>query len=633
MSGTRRLSAVASLVVATALLLLFPYKSAAAAGWQPSSSFKINATQVPGYPPGGKWARYQLFDEAGNPVWGVFERPAEDPFNYFAVPLVPGAYKLEAWVVDAVGTELTRASTMLRFDDVAPSAPTATAPGGWLQGEEVAMLDLQAPAAPLPISGLGGYAVSLDRGAGGHPCASPTLCTEAETDFAAEEGAEPVALGTLAQGTNYVRVVAVSGAGVPSPVSTATVRVDATAPQLTLSAGTDGWTNRPVLVHAHATDPLSGMAPAGPGGPVTAISIDGSAATTTPGDTAAAWVGGSGAHQIDAFARDAAGNVGLDSGGPDSPGVIVRIDEEPPQVAFANAQDPADPERIEAAVSDRLSGPGGDAGTIAVRPAGTRAPFEELPTHVAAGRLIAHWDSDSYPAGKYEFLATGYDAAGNPATGANRANGSRMFLVNPLKTPVLLTTGLSKRRFGGRLLRVGGGGLAGQRVIVVETFAAGAVPAHRTTVQTTGAGGAFSLRLQPGPSRDVTAIFPGTPTLTRSSGESSHLGLATGIRLSASTATAAVGGKPVVFSGSVRAYGARRAVRGLPVELQFSYPGSGWRSFRTVEANGRGRFRYAYRFSDDDSRGVRFKFRARVKGREGWPYEPGTSRPVTITGR
>jgi len=52
-----------------------------------------------------------------------------------------------------------------------------------------------------------------------------------------------------------------------------------------------------------------------------------------------------------------------------------------------------------------------------------------------------------------------------------------------------------------------------------------------------------------------------------------------------------------------------------------------------VEADARGRFRYAYRFSDDDSRGVRFQFRAYVNGREGWPYEPAYSRPIAVLGR
>jgi hypothetical protein len=69
------------------------------------------------------------------------------------------------------------------------------------------------------------------------------------------------------------------------------------------------------------------------------------------------------------------------------------------------------------------------------------------------------------------------------------------------------------------------------------------------------------------------------------------------------------------------------------VELQFRYPGAGWSGFRTVQTDAHGRFRYAYRFSDDDSRGVRFQFRAYAKGREGWPYEPAASRPIAVTGR
>jgi hypothetical protein len=617
------------LAAAAALLLVLPLQSRAAETWQASPNFMLDPAQVPGYPAGGESVEYRIFDALGNPVGPLFAATAAKPRDAVEVPPVPGAYKLESWVLDANGTELVRVSTILRFDDVVPSSPGTAAPAGWLGGDEVALLDLQAPDTPLPLSGLRGYAISLDRGSGVHPCATPAICAEAETDLAPGADSEPIPLGTLPQGTTYARAVAVSGSGVPSSVSTATFRVDSTEPSLSLTGIPDGWRNRPVTVSAHAADSLSGMAAAGPGGPITAISIDGGAATMGLGDTVAVLVSGSGSHEIDAFARDAAGN----SGDTESPGAVVRIDEDPPQVAFARSQDPAEPERIEAAVSDRLSGPSPAAGSIRVRLAGTRDRFEELPTRVAAGRLVAHWDSDSYPPGKYEFLATGFDVAGNAAAGTDRDRGGRMVLVNPLKTPVSLTTKVSDGRFGGRLRRIGGGGLAGQRVAVVETFAAGAEPTRRTTLRTTGADGAFSLRLRPGPSRDVLAYFAGTPTLTRSSGASAHHGVATGLRLRASTATAVVGGKPVVFSGAVRDRGARQAVRGLPVELQFRYPGAGWRSFRTVEADRRGRFRYAYRFSDDDSRGVRFRFRAHVKGREGWPYEPGTSRPLSVTGR
>ncbi len=620
------------LVTAVALAAALP-APAAASEWQASPVFEIDPQQVPGYSAQAAFGRYRLFDPQGTPVGPMIERPAHDPLDTFQVPSVPGIYRLEAWIVDEGGVELARAGTDLRFDDVPPPPPGAEAPEHWLRGEDPALLRLQAPAEPLPLSGLRGYALSLDRGVGGHPCSGPSLCTAVETDLAAGGEAEPFALGTLPEGTTFARVVAVSGAGVPSPVRTATFRVDATAPLLSLAGVPDGWSDGPVRVSALATDSLSGMAAAGPTGPVAAIAVDGGAPATALGDTATTWVGGSGIHRLDALARDAAGNVagGFDGTGP--PAAIVRIDQDPPAVAFTSAQDPAEPERIEALVADPLSGPSPGRGSISVRLAGTRARFEELPTRVAPGRLVARWDSDSYPSGKYEFLATGYDAAGNLALGTERARGGRMVLVNPVKTPVSLGTELSRGRFAGHLRRVGGGGVAQQRVAVVETFAADAEPRQRTTYRLTDASGAFSLRLRPGPSREVAAHFAGSPTLTRSSGASAHLTVPTGVRLRASRATAAVGGGPVVFSGAVRARGARGAVRGLPVELQFRYPGAGWHGFRTVEADKRGRFRYAYRFSDDDSRGVRFRFRAHVKGREGWPFGPGSSRPVTVTGR
>ena len=149
----------------------------------------------------------------------------------------------------------------------------------------------------------------------------------------------------------------------------------------------------------------------------------------------------------------------------------------------------------------------------------------------------------------------------------------------------------------------------------------------------TASDGSFSLRLPPGPSREVSAAFAGTRTLTRAGGRSLRLDVLASARLRASTATAKVGGAPIVFSGSVARSGTAALEEGLPVELQFRYPGAGWSGFRTVQTDARGRFRYAYRFSDDDSRGVRFEFRAYAKGREGWPYEPAFSRPVAVTGR
>jgi hypothetical protein len=617
-----------------AMLVLPTPPGAAADGWQADRTFEIDEARVPGISPQAARTNYLLRDPQGAQISPTIQRPWWDPIPSITVPAVPGVYSLEAWSEDGAGNVVDRGSAELRFDDVAPEAPAPRGPIRWLLGTEPATLEIGEPDGPLPLSGIRGYALSLDQGAGGSPCQSPTLCTVAETDVLGASGDRSVPLGTLPEGTNYVRVVVVSGAGVPSPLRSAVIKVDATSPRLTLTGAPSGWSSGPVKLTVLASDQVSGMAAAGPAGPFTAIAVDDGAPTRTPGDTASGWVAGSGIHAIAFYARDAAGNLADGTAGSGAPGsAVVRIDEEPPRVEFAAGQDPAEPERIEALVSDPLSGASGEHGSIAVRLAATQARFETLPTRVVGNRLIAHWDSDSYPPGKYEFSATGLDVAGNTGTGADRAHGGAMVLVNPLKAQVSLSAELSGGRFRGDLRRLGGGPLAEQEVTVVEVFATGAAPRRRDITLRTGPRGGFSLPIGRGPSRDLVAHFAGTRTLTRATSASAHRGVRTSVVLRASRAAAKIGGPPVVFTGRVLAAGAARAAGGLPVELQFRYRGAGWSEFRTVETDRRGHFHYPYRFSDDDSRGIRFQFRAYVKGREGWPYEPGTSRPVTVTGR
>jgi hypothetical protein len=88
----------------------------------------------------------------------------------------------------------------------------------------------------------------------------------------------------------------------------------------------------------------------------------------------------------------------------------------------------------------------------------------------------------------------------------------------------------------------------------------------------------------------------------------------------------------VVFHGKVADGGASVPADGKVVQLQFRLPGLPWSEFRTVRTDRRGRFRYAYRFADDDSRGVRFQFRAYAPAQAGWPFEPAGSLPVTVLG-
>jgi hypothetical protein len=616
------LLAILVVIPAEAPAETLPLKPLAGSSWQAKRAFEIE--WGPAGPAHATEAVYEIRDSQGE-LATAFRRPVAEMLKDIEVPAAPGVYTVEAWLENASGEDGVHSTATLRFDDTAPPAPGLDSPASWILGTQPAAVSIAAELGPLPLSGVSGFAISVDQGDESSPCAEPDHCLPAEVDLAGDE-VRVIPLGTLPEGVHFVRAAAVSGAGVPSPVASATVRVDASAAGLSLEGTPSGWSGRPVLVTAHAADSLSGTAAAGALGPFTSLAVDGAAPARALGGAVSAWVGGSGTHTVEYFARDAAGNVS------DTARSTVRIDEDPPTVAFASTQDPAEPERIEATVGDPLSGPSPDRGWIGIRAAGSRARFEPLPTRNAGDRLVAHWDSDSYPLGKYEFLATGYDVAGNSGTGSNRARGDRMVLVNPLKAQVELTAGLSRRHFAGSLRRIGGGRVAGQEVVVTETFAAGSQPRQRITVVATDQAGSFALRLRPGPSRDVVARFSGTPLLSRAASGATRIESATKIRFRASAATARVGGRPIVFSGKVMRRGAT-TVAGLPVELQFRFRGGDWSEFRTVETDAHGRFRYRYRFSDDDSRGIRFQFRAHVKGREGWPYGPGTSRPLKVTGR
>lgn len=682
-----RLGLLASLSIAAASLLfaaaavadpasqLFPIDLRVGDGediWHADNDFQLGWDRPPvaddGFPITA--VDFQVRDVSGRVVVPETRLPWDaTQIDNIQVPPRPGTYTADVWLEGPGGQRGPRVSATLLFDDARPGSARPLAPAGWLRGDSAAVLNLERPAGPQPISGIRGYAVSVDRGSESAPCAGPDRCSVAETDGRDGVDGGVVSLGLLPQGRNVVRAVAVSGSGMRSvETRSAIVRVDATLPAVVLEGAPRGWASGPVRLVATATDALSGMAASGGGGPYTAISVDGAVPRADAGDEAVATVTGDGLHSVAFYARDAVGNVDDES----PPVVPVRIDQSPPAVAFARSQDPGEPERIEATVSDILSGPDPAHGSIAVRRAGSRRRFEALPTTASAGRLVAHWDSDAFPTGTYEFRATGYDAAGNVASTDRRENGTRMVLANPLKMPAQLQAGFGGRRlvwqrcarqagqrrchreaiesfedrpttrtvpygrgtaFGGRLISASGAPLASLPVEVVETFAAGADSSQRTTTVQTAADGAFVARLRPGPSRRVEAVFAGNRVLTRSSGGAVRLEVLGGVRLRASASSARIGGAPVAFSGRVGDMGASIPSGGRPVELQFRLPGGAWSEFRSVQTDARGRFRYAYAFSDDDSRGIRFQFRAYAPAEEGWPYEAAASRPVFVTGR
>jgi hypothetical protein len=630
--------------------------------WSSYNRFSISWDPNPtGSPP----VEYQLRRPDGGSIPGYPTLITEEPGVNMSVP-GPGIYLFQVWNPGGPVAQVP-----IYYDDARPAPPLLRAPT-WVAAGQPIPVHVSMPPGPLPVSDIQGFAVTLDSQSDGRPCAKLDRCATAELNLGGTPSDHSIVLRPLPEGIGYVHAVAASYSGMESTaVVTARVGVDGTPPAVHLEGVPEGWSADPVRVTAVAADALSGMAADGPNGPITALAVDGAPPSITPGDRATTTVGGDGVHRLDFYARDALGNTG-DGSLPFAAvsSAKVRIDESGPTPRFA-APDPGDPERIETTVTDALSGPDPSRGSIALRRVGSTGPFRPLPTNVAHGRLVARWSSDDFPRGPYEFRATGFDLAGNSRTTNLDADGDAFVLRNPVKRETHLAFGFGAGRLvfqrcsradgsrrchravvrsfgrrppartvpcchgalvGGRLVDAGGAPLAGQTVEVIESFAGGARNRSRRTALTSDADGRFSTRLAPGPSREISAEFAGTAHFTRAAGRQIRLRVRAAVRLKVSAGHVAVGGPPIIFSGRIAHPEAGLPASGLPVQLQFRLPGMPWTEFRTVQSDTYGHFRYPYSFSDDDSAGVRFQFRAAVPAAGGWPFAPATSRPVAVTG-
>jgi hypothetical protein len=659
-SRQRRLTRLALLALAAALAFAPPGASASpprpidlrAVGgelWQADSYFTLAWTSPPPLSPALRAIGYRIRNPGGAAIEEGQLHPLSEGFG-LTVPRVPGSYDAEVWFEDTAGNVGPASTAQLRLDNRQPGPIEPGAVPDWIGRTAFPLrLRLGHPTGPWPISGIRGYAVAIDGAPGGKPCVASDRCSNTETSLRGGADEDELTIATLPEGTSYLHAVAVSGSGMKSPSSgNAVLRVDLSDPVTHLAGAPAGWTNRFVSLTATSTDVGSGMGVSG--GAFTAIRVDRGAPAVTPGASTTARVISEGIHLIEYYARDAAGNV--DDGALTNevsnhpPGTtLVRIDRGPPLLAFANSEDPRDPDLLRAWIGDGLSGADPSRGWIGVRRAHSGDSFQRLPRAPSANdELRARWDSDSYPAGDYEFQATGYDKAGNASVTTRRRNGGTMVLANPLKSSTALVARFNGRpsertvpygrglRLRGRLTTGIRSPLGGMPVRIVERFAAGRGPAVRVSTVKTESGGAFSSRLAPGPSREITASFAGSPTLSRSASGPLRLEVQSAVRLRASSGIAKVGGAPLVFGGRVLPPEAIPE-GGKSVQLQFRLPGLPWSEFRTIRSDRYGRFRYAYRFSDDDSRGARFLFRAYAPAQENWPYGPAGSRPVIVEGR
>jgi hypothetical protein len=543
-------------------------------GWQADRSFSIGWTNPAADPPIAA-VHYRLRNPEGE-IESVQVR-VDWPANHVEGVSVggPGAHTFEVWLEDATGAEGPTADIKLRFDSQRPAGVAPVRADGWIGRTELPYaIRVTHPTDPQPVSGIRGYAISVDRAPATSPCLGSYLCTDAETDLRGGIADDALVVDELPEGTSYIHALAISGSQVRSiaPGNTP-IRVDRTDPVTTISGLPEGWTNRSVGLEATATDYLSGMGPTTGGAPFTAIRVDVAPPIVAPGDAVTATVVAAGVHTISYYARDAAGNVndGADSNGHENPApttVPLRIDREPPAVVFAGSADPADPELIEARVSDPLSGPDPSRGEIAVRVAGSTDPYQELPTFGAGETLLGRWRSEDYPIGQYEFRVTGYDKAGNATSTTRRANGAAMVLPNPLKARASLIAGFgegldllprrtvqhgSNAMFAGRLTMSSDAPPGGRTLTVIERFDPGAAEQRRARTVITDDEGRFGLRLGAGPSREVFAVFGGTSTAAGTSSRPLRLGVRAAISLRTSSPTAVVGGRPIVFRGALAA--------------------------------------------------------------------------------
>jgi hypothetical protein len=647
-----------ALVVAVATLCCAPGAAAAPPapanltvagedGWRADRAFQLTWTNPP-----VAAAHYRVRNPRGA-IAVEEELPSSKGLAVaLASPGLAGIYTAEVWLEDGEGRLGPPATAQLYFDDTPPGTVEPLPLPPWLgRGAFPLRVRLAHPSGGPPLSGIRGYAVSIDSSATGSPCRAATRCDETELTLPGGVENDELTIAGLPDGVTHLHAVAVSGTGVKSAQSGhAVLRVDTADPVTRLAGAPHGWTNGAVRLTATATDSGAGMAPhSGGAAPFTAIRVDAGAPRVAPGASASAELIAEGAHRVAYYARDAAGNVddGMRSNGIRNRApraAWVRIDRTPPAAAFANSQDPGDPDLLRVRIEDGLSGADPARGWIGVRRAGSGDRFERLPAEPATtDELRARWHSDLYPRGRYEFRALAYDAAGNVRIAERRRDGAAMTLPSPLKATSALRAGFHRGRsrraapFGRRVriagrLTTGRSSPLGDRPLhIVETFAAGARPARRVTTVRTRPGGRFSHRLARGPSRRIAVSYAGGRTLARSSALL-ELRVRSRVRLRASSRVARVGGAPVVFRGRVLAAPGTMPRAGKAVQLQFRLPGLAWAAFRTLQTDRRGRFRYVYRFSDDDSRGVRFQFRAFAPAQEDWPYEPGGSRPVPIRG-
>jgi hypothetical protein len=191
------------------------------------------------------------------------------------------------------------------------------------------------------------------------------------------------------------------------------------------------------------------------------------------------------------------------------------------------------------------------------------------------------------------------------------------------------TTGLRRRVLvRGRLRAAAGGALSGRRILVQQRLHVDGASYRTATTVSTGARGAFRVRLPPGGSRVLRVTSPGTGGL-QARLRTLRLHVPWSSSLTVRPRRPRRGGV-IRLSGRLRLRGFTLPESGKLVELQ-AFDRGRWRVFATTRARGaRATWRTSYRFG---SRPGSYRIRARIRREGTIPYDLGYSRPVRVTVR
>jgi hypothetical protein len=461
---------------------------------------------------------------------------------------------------------------------------------------------------------------------------------------------------TLPEGTQPLIVQAQDAAGNLGNSSAVTAHIDNTAParvDVTVDGG-ESWRSQNDFAVAWVNPPEGDRAPisaatyklcAASGGSCSQGEQDGADISRFP-----VRVPGPGEWTLSLWRRDAAGNQ--DQAAASVP-VTLRYDPEPPQVAFEQPS-ASDPTLVSAVVTDKVSGLAD--GSIEISRQGSNV-WQALATQNDSSRLVAHVDDASLPAGTYLLRATAFDQARNQGSTTQRSDGQPMTLTLPLRIASSMQAGVPRKRvvrrtvgrrgkrhrvrrrvtvlgpsarveFGrkvqirGRLTNQDGQGLPDAEVQVFSQ--SGSAPEQLVGVLHTDGAGRYSYTATGSSSRTLRFSYAGSALVLPSQRQVKLLvPAASSLRVSRKSV---VNGQSVTFSGRVRTGPIPQG--GKLVELQVRLSGR-WQTFRTVRTDPAGRWTVRYRF--ERTRGIQhYRFRAALPGEAGYPFESGSSPPLSV---